>query len=98
MDIDDVRTTWEEFVDALRDASGADAEASHQADKLFRSMKPVQKRRDRYDEEYDMGKVKKVKAKVKAGRKRLGNQSSAFQRAAKGKFDARSRRKNSSHH
>jgi len=77
---------------------GADAEASHQADKLFRSMKPVQKRRDRYDEEYDMGKVKKVKAKVKAGRKRLGNQSSAFQRAAKGKFDARSRRKNSSHH
>ena len=27
MDIDDVRTTWEEFVDALRDASGAAAEA-----------------------------------------------------------------------
>jgi hypothetical protein len=27
LDIDDVRTTWEEFVDALRDASGAAAEA-----------------------------------------------------------------------
>ena len=27
LDIDDVRTTWEEFVDALRDASGAEAEA-----------------------------------------------------------------------
>ena len=27
LDIDDVRTTWEEFVDALRDASGVAAEA-----------------------------------------------------------------------
>ena len=69
-------------------------ETSIQANKIFDKMKPAkQKRRDRYDEEYDMGKVKKVKVKNKGGRKRLGTQNSAFQRAAKGKFDARARRR-----
>ncbi|QDZ22491.1 ubiquitin carboxyl-terminal hydrolase [Chloropicon primus] len=63
-----------------------------QANALFRKLKPKQKRRDRYDEEYDMGKVKKVKVKNKMGRKRLGSQNSAFQRAAKGKFDRRNSR------
>ena len=52
-------------------------------------MKPAQKRRTRYDEEYDMGKVKKVKDKKIGNKKRLNSQNSAFQRAAKGNFDAK---------
>ena len=62
--------------------------AAAQAGRVFQTMKPTQKRRNRYDEEYDMGKVKKVKDK-KIGKKRLTSQNSAFQRAAKGKFDAK---------
>lgn len=63
------------------------------AGKLFGKLRPKQAKRDRYDEEYDAGKLKKVKQKLKPGRKRLGSQGSAFQRAAKGKYDAKSRRK-----
>lgn len=69
-------------------------ETANKADKLFRSMKPKSKRRDRYDEEYDMGKVKKVKSK-KGGRRGLGSQKNAFQKVQNRKFNARSRRKSS---
>jgi hypothetical protein len=77
---------------------GADAKAGSEssqiqakADRLFRRLKPKQKHRDWYDDEYDMGKVKKVKQKdTQDGRKRLSGQSSAFQRAARSKFNAKS--------
>ena len=63
--------------------------AAAQAGRVFQTMKPAQKRRTRYDEEYDMGKVKKVKDKKIGNKKRLNSQNSAFQRAAKGNFDAK---------
>lgn len=52
LDIDDVRMTWEEFVDALRDATGASQEAAsalHDAKSYDALERPVMRRNESFN-------------------------------------------------